>query len=64
MKKIAAIFDVDNTIIKGQSQNYLAKLIYKKGEISFSVFAEIFLTFLRSLFIISKKSSFICQPLS
>jgi len=42
----AAIFDVDDTIIEGQSQQILARYLFKKGKISKIIFFKIFFYFL------------------
>lgn len=44
--KIPVFFDVDNTLVKGQTQQILVRYLYKKGKIKLFFLLKIFLWFL------------------
>lgn len=44
--KIPVFFDVDNTLVKGQTQQILVHYLYKKGKVNSLFFLKIFLWFL------------------
>jgi len=60
--KTPVFFDIDNTLVKGQTQQVLVRYLYKKGKVKFYFFLKIFLWFLlyklnlvRDVFTIRKK---------
>ena len=44
--KTPVFFDIDNTLVKGQTQQILVRYLYKKGKVKFYFFLKIFLWFL------------------
>ena len=62
-QKTPVFFDVDGTLVKGQTQEILVRYLYKEGKVKFFFFIKIFLWFLiyklnlvRDVFTIRKKT--------